>query len=428
MTAAAIPCAAGRVLVTGATGGIGWAICRRLAALGWRLALADRDADLAARHAAALGAGHVGLGADLTDPAAASALPARAATALGGLECVVNNAGITDSSGRMMIDLPRADFDRVTALNITAVEALCEAALALIAPGGSIVNLASGAAFRPLPVRGPYSATKAAVVALTRALAPRAVAQGVAITAVAPGYTRTPLVARLQDEGRVDLAAVARAIPSGRVADPEDIAAAVAFCAGPGGRALAGSVIGVDGGSSAGPAWSGPGPQAGSGAAGVVVSVGPSILPECDAALQDHAGLAAHPALAAIIDTRALTGSLSAAARLSQVQAIARACAAHPGRARSVALLFVTAQGETASQQAASAALAMAARTLALEFAPAGIRVNCIVWNGQGTPEDLGALCRFLAGPEAVEITGQAIQAGLFALPAGQPRNPCIAL
>ncbi|WP_010142346.1 SDR family NAD(P)-dependent oxidoreductase [Oceanicola sp. S124] len=241
-------------LVTGGASGIGRAICTRLAADGYRVALADIDSARAHAAAAELGAGHAAFSIDLTQAAQAQALPGKVCKALGGLDLVVNNAGMTDSSGRGIACLPEADFARLVQLNLVAVEKICQAALGLLAPGGRIVNLSSGAAYRPLALRGPYSATKAAVTALTAALDAEAAPRGLRVSAVAPGYTLTPLVEDLAAAGRVDLEAVAAGIPLGRIAQPRDIAAAVAFLGSAAGAALGGQTLVVDGGGQLGTA------------------------------------------------------------------------------------------------------------------------------------------------------------------------------
>ena len=252
-----------RALVTGGANGIGWAACRELAKRGYRVALADIDGNAVRERAAELGEGHVALALDLTERGAASALPARAAAGLGGLDVIVNNAGVTDSSGRSLVDLPEAAFDRLVDLNLSAVEAICDASRTVLPAGSAIVNLASGASFKPLALRGPYSATKAGIAALTRASRDPFAALGIGISAVAPGYTRTPLVDELHRTGRVDLDKVIAGIPLGRMATPEDIASVIAFMASPEGGVLAGETILVDGGGLAGPAPAGAAPRGG---------------------------------------------------------------------------------------------------------------------------------------------------------------------
>ncbi len=401
MTAAPSPCAAAplRALVTGGTGGIGRAICQRLADDGYRVAVADLDAAGADGFAAALGPGHRGLGVDLTDAAAAAALPRRAADALGGrLALIVNNAGLTDSSGHDLTGMPDAVFDRVTAVNLTAVTRICAQAPQVLQPGGTLVNIASGAAFRPIALRGPYSATKAAVVSLTRVLAAPYRAAGLRIAAVAPGFTLTPMVQALHAAGRLDLGRVAAAIPLGRLGQPADIAEAVALLAGPGGAALTGQTLVIDGGSAAGPAPA-TGPTRGEAASGATV-----LLRDGGA---DSDALAAAPALAAVIDGRTLANGITAEAVLRRARDLSRLCAGHPDRTRDFALLFVCAAGDPVAQ----AGLSMLARTLALEWAPAAARVNTLIWHGPETGA-LTHLSDYLTGPRSAYVTGQVIEAG----------------
>ncbi|MEZ5806260.1 MAG: SDR family oxidoreductase [Zhengella sp.] len=403
-------------LVTGAANGIGWATCRQLAAGGYRIALADIDGEAARARAGELGPGHVALPVDLTDRAAASALPARAVAALGGLDVIVNNAGVTDTSGKSIADLPEAAFQRLVDLNLLAVEAICAAAADILQAGSAIVNLASGASWRPLALRGPYSATKAGIVALTQAWANRLAPRAIAVAAIAPGYTRTPLVEELHRAGRVDLDKVALTIPLGRLAMPEDIASVIVFAASHEGRSISGETLLVDGGGSAGPPTPGTAPEPGSKPQGriAVIGGGPAFAGETSneiVRLADPAQIGAAGPLRAVIDMRLLNERTGAAAALGAVRETALACAAHKARTRDFALLHVLGEGDRPETAAAIAASEMLARTIALEWAPAGIRVNALRWRGE-TPDGLDPLCRFLVGAGAGMIVGQAIAAG----------------
>lgn len=398
----------GVALVTGGAGGIGRAVCRRLAAEGYRIALADLDAEGAARAAAELGAAHAALPVDLTDPEAAAALPARAAARMGRLDVIVNNAGMTDGSGRPLVDLAPDAVARLVALNLTAVARICAAAPGVLARGGRVVNLASGAAFRPLALRGPYSATKAGIVALTRALARDWAPRGLSVSAIAPGYTRTPLVAALQEAGRVDLEAVAATITLGRIGEPEEIAGAVAFAASEAGAVLSGQTLRVDGGSF-GPPPRGAAPARGQAERGRVAVIGDLELP-CALRLAGPGDLAAAGPLCAVIDARGLAGAADPARAIDRAHRTARACA-RAGRTAEFSLLFVSRLREDADTAAAVAAEGMLARTLALEWAGAGLRVNAVAWRRPGV-EGLAALCAFLAGPDAALITGEGLHAG----------------
>jgi len=404
-----------RVLVTGGAGGIGWAICQALAEDGARIALADIDGAAARSRVDELGPGHVALQADLIDRDVAAALPGRAAQALGGLDVIVNNAGMTDTSGKPLIELPAAAFDRLVALNLTAVATICAEAPKVLRDGSRIVNLASGASWRPLALRGPYSATKAGIVALTKALAADYRSRGIAVSAVAPGYTLTPLVASLAAEGLVDLDKVAAAIPMGRLATPEDIAAAVAFAAGPDGRVLSGETVLVDGGGLAGPAPEAAGPAPGTVSDGVIAALhAPEVLPAGRAggilALTDRSEIETAGPLRALVDFEALSTQSDPGTTLANIRETAIR-AANADRSRDFALLFVFGEGAGPGGTSSVAAGRMMAQTIALEWAPSGLRVNALEWRGSVT-DGIGPLCRFLIGAGAAHITGQSLRAG----------------
>ena len=411
-------CQKRRALVTGGAQGIGWAICRTLAARGYRIALADIDARSAEERVAELGDGHVALSVDLTDRAAALALPGRAASTLGGLDAIVNNAGMTDSSGLPLTRLPKTSFDRVVALNLEAVEAICSQAGDIVGAGGRIVNLASGAAFRPLALRGPYSATKAGIVALTKALAPELAPKGISVSAVAPGYTRTPLVDALAREGRVDLDKVSASIPMGRIAEPEDIASVAAFLASAESHALSGETIVVDGGGLIGPAPAAVSPEPGKGGAGRILAIGHPQWPNdafCNKII-DIEQFFCHgdePPVSSVIDLTGLAPRSGAASDLDQMLRTAKFCAGLSSRSKEFAVLFVFRERHGPRDAATVAAQAMLARTLALEWAPAGMRVNALVWSGEAL-DGLEEVSRFLVGRDAGFVTGQAIHAGTF--------------
>jgi NAD(P)-dependent dehydrogenase (short-subunit alcohol dehydrogenase family) len=402
-----------RALVTGGANGIGRAICERLAADGCSVAIADINSDAAEQLASALEGAHVVLPVDLTDAAAASALPGRAAAVLGGLDIVVNNAAVTDSSGQTLVNLPQAAFDRLVAVNLTALERVSTAATEILQPGSAIVNIASGAAYRPLALRGPYSATKTGVVAFTAAHALALSERGISVAAVAPGYTLTPLVEELEREGRVDLEKVVATIPMGRLATPKDIASAVAFAASAAGRAISGQTLPVDGGGSMGPpALQNTAPARGNAAQGKVAFLGSGDRLIMEAVrLADLDALANAGPLAAVVDATSLNSEHTPTEVLLRALSTAKACAALTNRASEFSLVFVTGKGNSPSACAAAAALAMLSRTLALEWAGSAMRVNTISWRGQSL-HGLGELCGFLSGAEGGFVTGQLVDAG----------------
>ena len=231
-------------LVTGSTSGIGRAIAVALAADGLRVAVSGRDA--ARGEAVAEEIGGVFVAADLGESAAAArTLAARATEALGGrIDVLVNNAGVYPSGATA--ELSDADADALLAVNVRAPHALVAAiAPAMAARGdGVIVNVGSWISRVGMPQGALYGATKAAVEQLTRSWAAEFGSSGVRVNAVSPGVTRT--------EGTAGAAAVLDAMaartPAGRVGEPEDVAAAVAWLASDGARFVHGATIDVDGG------------------------------------------------------------------------------------------------------------------------------------------------------------------------------------
>jgi NAD(P)-dependent dehydrogenase (short-subunit alcohol dehydrogenase family) len=239
------------VLITGAAAGIGWAAARRFAAQGARVLIADIDADKAAIRAGELGAAHGFFGVDMAQPEQVVEMVRYCVSRLGGLDVLVNNAGRTDTDGVGVVDQPVSVFENLVAVNLRGSLVAAEQAAAVMRRSGrgAIVNIASGAALRPVPFRNGYSASKAGVLAMTRHHACAWARDGIRVNAVAPGYTHTELVEALIARGRIDPVAVARRIPLGRMAAPEEIAAAIAFLASPRVSSITGSTFLVDGGS-----------------------------------------------------------------------------------------------------------------------------------------------------------------------------------
>ncbi|MDR2686802.1 MAG: SDR family oxidoreductase [Oscillospiraceae bacterium] len=224
-----------RALVTGASGAIGAAIAAAL----------ERQGALVLRHGCS-NRGDGFLRADLRIEAEIEALFLQAEERLGPIDILVNNAGAALPQ-QLITDTSAEQFDGLFALDARAVFLCCRRAL----PGmvrrtwGRIVHLspAWGAAGGRCEVA--YSAAKAAVVGLTKALAKEAAPSGVTVNCVAPGAVDTPMNAHLSPE---ELSALAREIPAGRLGAPEDVAEAVCFFAGEGAGYVTGQVLCVDGG------------------------------------------------------------------------------------------------------------------------------------------------------------------------------------
>lgn len=241
--------------VTGAAGGIGQAICARLAAEGVAIAAVDRDGDGARALAARLradGAAAAGIACDVTDATQVEAAFAEAGEALGGpVTLLVNNAALCTADGAEETAPERWDGD--VAVTLRGPYLCIRAALPGMraAGGGSIVNVTTVNAAMAFG-NDAYSAAKAGVEALTRGVAMRHGRDGIRCNAVAPGTIRTPAWGtRLERDPQV-LERMAGWYPLGRVGEPDDVAAAVAFLGSADAAWISGAVLPVDGGLLAG--------------------------------------------------------------------------------------------------------------------------------------------------------------------------------
>ncbi len=241
------------VLVTGGSRGIGAAIARAFAATGDRVAVHyGRNAAKAEAVAAGLaGAGHTVVGADLRDPEAVRAMVDAAAERLGGLDVLVNNAGIfaPHPITETTYEEWQAGFRDTLGVNLVGAANVtwCAVRHMLRAGGGAIVNVSSRGAFRGEPGQPAYGASKAGLIAFGQSLARDLGAHGITVTAVAPGFTETDMATEALAGER---GAARRAeSPLGRVAAPEEVAAAVVFLASPEARMTTGTVLDVNGAS-----------------------------------------------------------------------------------------------------------------------------------------------------------------------------------
>lgn len=236
------------VLITGAARGIGAAVARRLAEEGARVLITDRDGPEAGRAAAELretGLAADGLACDVADRASVEAAVAHAVDTFGALDVLVNSAASCTPDTPLFEDGPDEAWARDIDVTLTGTYRCCRAALPhLAATGhGAIVNIGSVNALQDFGNHA-YSAAKAGLGSLTRTLAGHAAARGVRVNLVTPGTVRTSAW-----EGRdADLDAVRPLYPLGRVGEPEDIAAAVAFLASGDASWITGTTLTVDGG------------------------------------------------------------------------------------------------------------------------------------------------------------------------------------
>ena len=236
----------GRVaVVTGAAQGIGRAAAQALHEAGATVVLLDRDAAAAQQASAAL-AGSQALELDVADAAAIERVYGQIAQRLGRIDILVNNAGV--SIRKSSQDLSLAKWNQVLTVNLTGCFLCARAAAAFMPPqGGAIVNTASimglsGAGPYPNPA---YHATKGALVNLTRSQAVEWAQRGIRVNAVAPTWTRTGFIGELTDAVRERVRAVT---PLGRMAEPEEVAAAILFLASPAASMVTGHTLAVDGG------------------------------------------------------------------------------------------------------------------------------------------------------------------------------------
>ncbi len=252
-----VPCASGPkvAIVTGAADGIGWATAQRLASDGYAIALLDLRAAQAVARAIELRGEHLGLACDVSSQASVEVAVAAVQKHYGRIDALVNNAGIGDQTGAT-IDQNVEAFDRLLGVHVRGTFLMSQAVARVMLQAepnarrerGAIVNLGSIASSTGLPTRNAYSAAKAGVLGLTRAMASEWARAGIRVNAVAPGYVRTTLIAELERRGAIDAAAIAHRTPLGRMAEPIEIAEVIAFLVSSRASYVTGAVIPVDGG------------------------------------------------------------------------------------------------------------------------------------------------------------------------------------
>ncbi|WP_118134710.1 SDR family oxidoreductase [Oceanicella sp. SM1341] len=235
-------------LVTGASRGIGAAIATRLAADGFRVVVNYAGRREAAEEVvaaiAAAGGSATALQADVSDPAAAIALFDAAEAAFSTPQVVVSNAGVMELAP--LAEATDAQFDRQVAVNLKGAFNVLREAARRMGPGGRIISLSTSVVGTKLPAYGIYTATKAAVELMTATLAKELRGREITANAIAPGPTATDLFLTGKSDELIDR--LAKAAPLERIGTPEEIAATVAFLAGPDGAWVNGQVLRANGG------------------------------------------------------------------------------------------------------------------------------------------------------------------------------------
>ena len=244
-----------KILVTGSSRGIGRAVAEAFARSGDAVAVHHRDSpDLAAEVAASLpGDGHVVVQADISDPSAVRTMVDAAAAGLGGLDVLVNNAASYGRAGHPVSDVSYEQWQQVwqetIGLNLIGAANVtwCAVQHMIAAGGGRIVNVSSRGAFRGEPEQPAYGASKAGLNALGQSLAVALAPHNIVVSAVAPGFVATDMAAAHLEGASGD--AIRAQSPFGRVARPEEIAAAVLYLAAPEAAWASGAILDLNGAS-----------------------------------------------------------------------------------------------------------------------------------------------------------------------------------
>lgn len=235
-------------IVTGSSQGIGAAVAERLVGDGWAVAVNyagdETPAKALVERIQAAGGRSIAVKADVSDPAAVAALFDATEAAFGGVDAIVNNAGLMRLATLAKTD--DALFDAQVAINLKGVFNGLREGARRIRTGGRIVSFSSSVVGLYQPTYGAYAATKAGVEAMTRILAKELGTKGITVNAVAPGPVATRLF--LDGKSEEQVAQVTRMIPLGRLGEPEDVAAVVAFLLGPDGHWINGQVLRANGG------------------------------------------------------------------------------------------------------------------------------------------------------------------------------------
>jgi 3-oxoacyl-[acyl-carrier protein] reductase len=242
------PLAGRKALITGASGGIGGAIARLFAGAGAAVACHGvpwETSDAIVEELTAGGATAVAVCGDITNPVEIDRFVGESAERLGGLDIVVNNAGVTKD--QLVIRLEEREWDLVLNVNLFGAILVTEAARKPLAAGGHgrVINIASVVGRMGNAGQANYAASKAGLISFTKVAARRLAPDGVTVNAIAPGFIRTRMTEALPESA---VEALTSQIPLIRLGEPEDVAEACRYLASDAGSYVTGQVFGVDGG------------------------------------------------------------------------------------------------------------------------------------------------------------------------------------
>lgn len=232
-------------LVTGASGGIGGEIAKALHAAGATVAISGTRVEPLEALAAELGSRVHVVPCNLGDAEAVSALPGKAAEAMGSVDILVNNAGITKDN--LLMRMNDDDWQSVIEINLTSTMRLCKAVLRPMMKSrwGRIINISSIVGTTGNAGQTNYAASKAGMVGMSKSLAAETAARGITVNCVAPGFIATPMTDKLNDEQK---ARINGQIPASRMGTPAEIAAAVLYLASNEAAYVTGETMHVNGG------------------------------------------------------------------------------------------------------------------------------------------------------------------------------------
>jgi len=232
-------------LVTGASGGIGGAIAKALHDAGATVALSGTRVAPLEELAASLGARAHVLPCNLSDAEAVTALPKQAADAMGSVDVLVNNAGITRDN--LFMRMSDEEWSSVLEVNLTSTMRLCKGVIRgmMKARWGRIVNISSVVGATGNPGQANYAASKAGMVGMSKSIAYEVASRGITVNCVAPGFITTAMTDKLTDDQK---SAILTQVPAGRMGDAEEIAAAVLYLSSPEAAYVTGTTLHVNGG------------------------------------------------------------------------------------------------------------------------------------------------------------------------------------